>query len=54
MAHNLQPKQAPRNSDGPQEKEQADDPEARSLQGQSSCGWSAAADGLNGCGHFSF
>ena len=54
MAHDLQPEQAAGNGAGPQEKEQADDPEARSLKRQSPCGWSAAADGLNGCRHFSF
>jgi hypothetical protein len=54
MAHDLQPEQASRNGAGPQEKEQADDPEARPPERQSPCGWSAAADGLNGCRHFSY
>ena len=54
MAHNLQPEQAPRDGAGPQEKEQADDPEARSLKRQCPCGCSASANGLNGCRHLSY
>jgi hypothetical protein len=54
MAHDLQPEQAARDGAGPQEKEEADDPEARLLERQSPYGLSAAAGGLDGCRHVSF
>ena len=38
MAHDLQPEQAARNGAGPEQKEEADDPEARSLKRQSPFG----------------
>ena len=51
VAHDLQPEEARGNGAGPEQKEEADEPEARPLERHGFWRLRAAADGLSGCRH---
>ena len=51
VAHHLQPEQPAAYREGPQEKKQADEPEARPLEGDDAGRVIAASNGSNGCLH---
>ena len=54
MAHDLKPEEAPGDSAGPNEEDEADEPEARPHERDDARGGTASADGLNGWRRHSF
>ena len=51
VAHDLEPEEAGGNGAGPEQKEEADEPEARPLEGDDAGRVVAVANGSNGCRH---